>query len=162
MAQSLLRTGAAVLLIAASMAIGGCRPSGTTNAQTAPPPTTGAAATAVEIQAPEAPRPRMMAPADLQAALATEDVVLINVCTSQNSGELPGTDMAIAYNKLEEAAGRLPADKSARIAIYCTGGGMSKTATDTLTAMGYADIIDLKGGTKAWRKAGLPIGDRTQ
>jgi len=104
----------------------------------------------------------MMAPADLQAALAAEDATLINVCTWRNSGELPGTDMAIAYNKLQEAADLLPADKSARIAIYCTSGGMSKTATKTLVAMGYSDIIDLAGGTKAWRKAGLPIGDRTQ
>lgn len=160
MPPSPVRTGAAVLLIAVGIATAGCRPSGagtsTPGAETASKvaePGAGTAAT---------PGPRKMAPAELQATLAAGDTLLINVCTSRSSGELPDTDLAIAYNRLHEAADRLPADKSARIAIYCTSGGMSKDATDALMALGYSDIIDLKGGTKAWRKAGLPIGDRTQ
>ncbi|MBT3267493.1 rhodanese-like domain-containing protein [Candidatus Poribacteria bacterium] len=104
----------------------------------------------------------LMSPTTLQATLGGEDPVVINVCTSPRSGELAGTDMAVAYNRLADAADRLPIDKDARIVLYCISGGMSATAGKTLTAMGYTNLIDLAGGTRAWRRAGLPIGERTQ
>jgi rhodanese-related sulfurtransferase len=119
---------------------------------------------APDPETPTAGRPAvtLMSPTELQTALDGEDSVLINVCTSPRSGEIANTDMAIAYNTLEQAADQLPADKDARIVLYCISGGMSATAGETLTAMGYTNVLDLAGGTQAWRKAGLPIGERTQ
>jgi rhodanese-related sulfurtransferase len=119
---------------------------------------------APNVETPSAVRPAvtLMSPTELQTALDGEDAVVINVCTSPRSGEIANTDMAIAYNALEQAADQLPADKDARIVLYCISGGMSATAGETLTAMGYTNVIDLAVGTQAWRKAGLPIGERTQ
>ena len=34
---------------------------------------------------------------------------------------------------------------------------MSATAAETLAAMGYSDIVDLRGGMEAWQAAGRDL-----
>ena len=36
-------------------------------------------------------------------------------------------------------------------------GNMSATAAETLAAMGYSDIVDLRGGMEAWQAAGRDL-----
>lgn len=156
---------AAAIALVVTVALAGCKapsPPAADAAEAASKPTTQSAAEPTAPVTAEAGAVTRMTPVELQASLEAEDTVLINVCTSPKSGEIAGTDMAIAYNKLESATDRLPADKDARIALYCISGGMSKDASETLTTMGYTNVIDMPGGTKAWRKAGLPLGERTQ
>jgi rhodanese-related sulfurtransferase len=48
-------------------------------------------------------------------------------------------------------------DKSAKMVLYCGGGFRSALAADALQQMGYANVISLDGGWKAWQQAGLPV-----
>ncbi|MCZ7537225.1 MAG: rhodanese-like domain-containing protein [Acidimicrobiia bacterium] len=75
------------------------------------------------------------------------------------AGEIDGTDAFIPF---DEIAGdrRLPADRTAPIALYCESGRMSAIAAEALLAAGYTDVADLDGGMQAWEAAGLPITRR--
>jgi rhodanese-related sulfurtransferase len=47
-------------------------------------------------------------------------------------------------------------DKDSNIVVYCGKGIRSAFATNKLKEMGYTNVRNLKGGTKAWKKSGLP------
>lgn len=51
---------------------------------------------------------------------------------------------------------RVP-DHSATVVLYCGGGFRSALAADALQQMGYANVISLDGGWRAWNEAGLPV-----
>ncbi len=74
-----------------------------------------------------------------------------------NEGSLPDTDLALPYNQISARQNELPADRSAPIAIYCMSGNMSAIAGETLTGLGYTDVVELRGGMEAWQSAGLPL-----
>lgn len=48
-------------------------------------------------------------------------------------------------------------DKNAIIVTYCRSGKRGAFAAQTLKHLQYKNAISLKGGLKAWAKAGLPI-----
>ncbi len=48
-------------------------------------------------------------------------------------------------------------DKQASIVLYCGGGYRSALVADALQQMGYANVISMDGGIKAWRDANLPL-----
>lgn len=48
-------------------------------------------------------------------------------------------------------------DKQAEIVLYCGGGYRSALAADSLRQMGYANVVSMDGGIKAWREAGYPM-----
>lgn len=82
--------------------------------------------------------------------------VVINVHTP-DEGSLPDTDLTIPFDQIKSRAGELPQDKNAGLAIYCMTGHMSAIAGETLTELGYTDIIELRGGMRAWGAAGRPM-----
>jgi rhodanese-related sulfurtransferase len=41
--------------------------------------------------------------------------------------------------------------------LYCGGGFRSALAADALQQMGYQHVRSMKGGIRAWRKAGYPL-----
>ncbi len=49
------------------------------------------------------------------------------------------------------------ADKSRRVIIHCRSGVRSLTAAETLTEMGYEDVVSVAGGIIEWEAQGLPI-----
>ena len=51
---------------------------------------------------------------------------------------------------------RIP-NKEAAILLYCGGGYRSVLAADALQQMGYANVVSMDGGIKAWRDAGYPM-----
>ncbi len=51
---------------------------------------------------------------------------------------------------------RVP-DTSAEIVLYCGGGYRSALAADALRQMGYANVLSMAGGFRAWREAELPV-----
>ena len=93
---------------------------------------------------------------DLQAMLAQEDFLLVNVHIPF-AGNIPGTDLSIPYNRIAAQAGQLPTDKDAAIVVYCRSGAMSTAAAQTLVQMGYTRVYNLRGGFNAWQAAGLPL-----
>jgi rhodanese-related sulfurtransferase len=92
----------------------------------------------------------------LNKMLEEKDFTLINVHIPYD-GEIPQTDLFIPYNEIEENADRLPQEKNAKIVIYCRSDRMSNIASMTLVEMGYTNVLNLKGGMRAWKEAGYVL-----
>ncbi|MEX1257749.1 MAG: rhodanese-like domain-containing protein [Gemmatimonadota bacterium] len=130
----------------------------------------GCVAGAPEAEAPEADAPTVVgervtvdggeytniAVPELQAMLEDKDFPLINVHIPY-AGDLPGTDDSIPYNEIGSHLDRLPADKGAKIVLYCRTGPMSVTAARELVTLGYTNVYNLVGGITAWIEWGLPL-----
>ncbi len=48
-------------------------------------------------------------------------------------------------------------DKNRPVYIYCLVGGRSAAAAEWMRENGYSDVIELKGGINAWKKANKPV-----
>jgi rhodanese-related sulfurtransferase len=48
-----------------------------------------------------------------------------------------------------------------RIVLYCASAWRSSLSTQTLQNMGLPDVCHLEGGFGAWKKAGLPIQEKS-
>jgi rhodanese-related sulfurtransferase len=58
---------------------------------------------------------------------------------------------------LERDVETLIPDQAAPIVLYCGGGFRSALAADSLRKMGYANVVSMDGGMRAWREAGYPV-----
>jgi len=101
----------------------------------------------------------VVTPAQLTAMLTQKDFVLINVHIPYD-GEIDKTDAFIPYNEINKNLARLPADKNAKIVLYCRSGHMSSLAAEDLVGRGYTNVSHLDGGMAAWQTAGYTIVDR--
>jgi rhodanese-related sulfurtransferase len=72
-------------------------------------------------------------------------------------GNLPGTDLSVAYNETSDHLDLFPEDKDAEIVLYCLNDPMSRSAAEQLLAAGYRNVKILTGGMNAWLAAGLPL-----
>ena len=95
-------------------------------------------------------------PAELASMLQQKNFPLINVHIPYE-GELANTDAFIPYDQIEQNLAKLPADKNARVVLYCRSGRMSEIAAKALVKQGYTDIWDLQGGMVAWEAAGNAV-----
>ncbi len=129
----------------------GAAPAAASQAQPAP---TRAAPVQVTVQG--AGTYTRIRPADLAAMLKAKDFLLVNVHTPY-AGEIAGTDLFLPYDQIEQRLGNLPADKAARIVLYCRSGAMSTVAALTLLKLGYTNVWNLEGGMSAWEQAGYPL-----
>lgn len=94
--------------------------------------------------------------AGLAAMLRHKDFPLINVHVPYQ-GEIEGTDGFIPFDQMEANLDRIPADRGARLVLYCRSGSMSATAARALVKRGYTDVWNLEGGMTAWRQAGYRL-----
>jgi len=92
----------------------------------------------------------------LARMLEKKNVLLVNVHIPYE-GEIAGTDLAVPFNQLEANLARLPADKSARVVLYCRSGRMSSIAARAMVKLGFTNIWNLDGGMIAWEQAGYPL-----
>ena len=97
-----------------------------------------------------------LSPDELRSIMNEEDFLLVNVHVPF-AGNIPGTDLTIPYNEIEANLDKLPADKDAKIVLYCLGGPMSFDAAETLVDLGYTNVSDLNGGMEAWQRAGFRL-----
>lgn len=95
-------------------------------------------------------------PTELRAMLKEETFELVNTHIPFE-GNIPGTDLSIPYNEINQNLNLLPADENAKIVLYCRSGPMSAEAAETLVGLGYTNVWDLEGGMIAWQEAGLPL-----
>jgi rhodanese-related sulfurtransferase len=94
--------------------------------------------------------------AELQTMLANKDFTFVNVHIP-SEGDIANTDLSIAYNEIEQNLGMLPAEKDAKIVLYCRSDRMSRIAAETLVDLGFTNVWNLDGGMVAWEQAGLPL-----
>jgi len=92
----------------------------------------------------------------LNKILKEKDFTMVNVHIPYD-GEIPQTDLFIPYNKIKENADKLPQAKNAKIVIYCRSDRMSNIASVNLVEMGYTNVLNLKGGMKAWKASGYAL-----
>jgi rhodanese-related sulfurtransferase len=93
---------------------------------------------------------------ELQGMFENKDFVFVNVHIPFE-GDIPNTNLSIPYNEIEQNLEKLPADKDAKIVLYCRSGNMSSIAAEALADLGYTNVSHLEGGFNAWEKAGLPL-----
>jgi rhodanese-related sulfurtransferase len=94
--------------------------------------------------------------AELQTMLKNKDFTFINVHIPFE-GNIGKTDLSIPYDQIDQNLDKLPADKNAKLVLYCRSGRMSTIAAKTLAGLGYTNIWQVVGGMAAWEQAGLPI-----
>ena len=92
----------------------------------------------------------------LYQMLQKKDFILINVHIPYE-GESPQTDLFIPYDEIEKFSDKLPQEKDTKIIVYCRSDTMSTISVQSLTGMEYTNILNLRGGMKAWGEAGYDL-----
>ena len=93
---------------------------------------------------------------DLNTILTDKDVLLVNVHIPF-AGNIPGTDLSIPFDQIEQNLTQLPMEKNAKIVLYCRSGRMSQIAAEQFVSLGYTNIWDLRGGMVDWEQARYQI-----
>lgn len=97
---------------------------------------------------------QMVSVTDLKKLMEHQDVFLVDVHTPEQR-HIRGTDLFVPFNEIERYKDRFPQDKNTPIYLYCEGGPMGNSAARDLHELGYKNLINLEGGSHAWRAAGF-------
>lgn len=100
---------------------------------------------------------RSIAPTELNALRQTGTIDLIDVRSPAEyaGGHVPGA-RNVPLDRLDPAA-IAQARSGGALHVICQGGVRSRKACDQLLAAGLSDLVDVTGGTNAWKAAGLPL-----
>jgi rhodanese-related sulfurtransferase len=155
LSRSLAARGAllAVLVAAATLAVAcGGDTTPTSPPSATMPPSSPAAASVT----PSAPAYTDIGPDQLAAMLEDKDFVFVNTHVPYE-GHIAQTDLFLPYDRAAELVDRLPADKDAKIVVYCRSDRMSRIAAEAWAEAGYTNLYNLAGGFVAWEQAGYML-----
>ncbi len=71
-----------------------------------------------------------------------------------NKGHVPGARHVVLNALLANPAAQKFRD---RTIFVCAMGERSSVASEMAVALGVRDVVNFRGGTKAWKEAGLPL-----
>jgi rhodanese-related sulfurtransferase len=138
-----------------SLLRGGSTPAATPSATPSSRPSIGASQFGVVVQG-QGGHWTNVRPDELAYMLEHKDFTLLNVRTPYVA-EIAGTDLYIPYTQLKARASELPADRGAKIVVYCLTGETSAIAAQTLLDLGYTNVWSLAGGMEAWLASGRSL-----
>jgi len=104
-------------------------------------------------RAEEARRRVTHASADEALAPGARTVVDVRDPAEYDADHLDGA-LNLPVDELEERAAELLPDRDAPVVTYCNGGGRGSLGADTLTRLGYTDVVNLEGGLRGLRGQG--------
>jgi rhodanese-related sulfurtransferase len=96
--------------------------------------------------------------AEADSLIAAHKVVILDVRTPGEfaRGHLKGAINLDFHGKdFQAQLGHL--DKRRSYLVHCAVGGRSARACKLMSELGFKSVYDLKGGIKAWEKAGNPV-----
>ena len=102
---------------------------------------------------------RFVSVQELQTVLEKKDFTMVNVHIPLQ-GDIPQTDLRLAYDVIEQNLNQLPQEKDSKILVYCQTSGMAKKAISVLLNQGYTNLWMLDGGTTAWEETGLSLENK--
>ncbi len=72
-----------------------------------------------------------------------------------DSGHLPDA-LHIPLSQIKDRSGELAKYATRPVIVYCERGMRSSSAASALSKLGFSRVLELRGGLRAWRDAGLP------
>jgi len=82
------------------------------------------------------------------------DIVDVREDWEWNKGRMPGARHVVLSSIL---ANPTPQKFNDRTIFVCAVGERSAVAAEMAVALGVKDVVSFRGGTKAWKDAGLPL-----
>jgi len=101
------------------------------------------------------PSDMAVGPDEFATEIGSRDAYVVNVHVP-DEGTIDGTDAAIPFDRIVGDS-RLPADRDARILLYCKTDRMSREAAVDLMNDGYTNVVFLEGGMDAWERTGRAV-----
>jgi hydroxyacylglutathione hydrolase len=82
------------------------------------------------------------------------DIVDVREDWEWNKGHVPGARHVVLNSLLSNPMAAKFRDKTI---FVCLTGDRSSVASEMAVALGVKDVVNFRGGTKAWKDAGLPL-----
>src|SRR2546425_9648370 len=82
------------------------------------------------------------------------DIVDVREDWEWNKGHVPGARHVVLNSVLANPAAAKFRNKTI---FVCMSGERSSVASEMAVALGVKDVVNFRGGTKAWKDAGLPL-----
>jgi molybdopterin/thiamine biosynthesis adenylyltransferase/rhodanese-related sulfurtransferase len=93
-------------------------------------------------------------PADAEERLHEATFLDVREQDEHDQGTIPGSVFIPRGHLESQAETRL--DRTKPVVVYCAGGNRSAFAAETLSALGYTDVVSMAGGFGRWKNEGRP------
>ena len=86
-------------------------------------------------------------------------IIVVREAAELAKGKIAGATN-VPIRDLVKMDGKLPANKTAPILVYCQVGYRGGIGMTVLRMWGYTNVKNIRGGLDGWEKAGLPVVDK--